>query len=364
MVSTTTIRFSGTAAFDIWQSPAGQPARICRMAALSTSSTPLPAAALAAASPGLAVILAIAAAASALHHLPGASVLSPLILATGLGIAVRALAGTRPPLAAGQQFVLRRLLRLAIVLLGFQISFAQVAAIGPGGVAIVLCAVPATFLVMVLAGRALALDPALTALIASGTSVCGASAIVAVNTVVGAPEEDVAYAVACITLFGTGAMFLYPALAPVLHLSGVGYGLWSGGSIHEVAQAVGAAYQGGDAAGRAGVVAKLLRVALLGPLVMGLALRARAGGGQAPTPWFLAAFLLAIVLNSLAPPPAPVAHGLAVVTTFLMTMALAAMGLATDLRALRLRGLRPLALGGFGTAFIAILVLALVTAAG
>ena len=336
------------------------------MAALSTSSSPLPAAAPAAVWPGLAVTLAIAALASLLHRLPGASLLSPLILATGLGIGVRALAGTRPSLAAGQQFVLRRLLRIAIVLLGFQISFGQIAAIGPGGVAIVVCAVPATFLFMVLAGRALGLDPGLATLIASGTSVCGASAIVAVNTVVGAPEEDVAYAVACITLFGTGAMFLYPALAPVFHLSGVGYGLWSGGSIHEVAQAVGAAYQGGDAAGRAGVVAKLLRVALLGPLVMGLALRARAraGDGTAPIPWFLAAFLLAMAVNSLAPPPAPIAHGLAFATTFLMTMALAAMGLATDLRALRLRGLRPLALGGVGTAFIALLVLALVTTLG
>lgn len=332
---------------------------------MSTSSPPLPAAAFAAVWPGLAVTLAIAAAASVLHRLPGASVLSPLILATGLGIAVRAVAGARPWLAAGQQFVLRRLLRIAIVLLGFQISFGQIAAIGPGGVAIVVCAVPATFLFMVVAGRALGLDAGLTALIASGTSVCGASAIVAVNTVVGAPEEDVAYAVACITLFGTGAMFLYPALAPFFHLSGVGYGLWSGGSIHEVAQAVGAAYQGGDAAGRAGVVAKLLRVALLGPLVMGLALQARARtGGQAPTPWFLAAFLLAIAVNSLAPPPAPIAHALAFATTFLMTMALAAMGLATDLRALGLRGLRPLALGGFGTVFIAILVLALVTTIG
>jgi uncharacterized integral membrane protein (TIGR00698 family) len=334
------------------------------MAALSTSSSPLRAPAIAALWPGLAVTLGLAALASVLHRLPAISVLSPLILATALGIAVRALAGPRPGLLAGQQFVLRRLLRIAIVLLGFQISFAQVAAIGVGGVAIVLFAVPATFLFVRLAGRALGLDPGLTDLIASGTSVCGASAIAAVNTVVGAPEEDVAYAVACITLFGTASMFLYPVLAPALHLTGLAYGLWSGGSIHEVAQAVGAADQGGAAAGQAGVVAKLLRVALLGPLVMALALRARRTGGEAPAPWFLAGFLVVIALNSVVPPPAAVAHGLAVATTFLMTMALAAMGLATDLRALRRRGLRPLALGGLGTAFIALLVLTLVVASG
>lgn len=310
--------------------------------------------------PGLLLTLAIAIVATALHRLPGIGVLSPLILAVALGIAVRNFSGPWPNCLPGQTFVLRRLLRLAIVLLGFQISLGQILSLGVTGVAIVLVATPATFLVIMGLGRWFGLDPRFATLLASGVSICGASAIVAANSVVSAPEEDVAYAIANITLYGTLAMFLYPALAPLVGLKGVAYGLWSGGSIHEVAQAVGASFQGGDAAGHAGVVAKLLRVALLGPLVMILALRRRGGGESAPVPWYLLGFVAVIALNSFAPPPEALGKAIGVATTFLMTMALAAMGLATHLRTLLRRGPAPLAVCGLGTLFMGTLVLLLV----
>ncbi|HEY9235248.1 MULTISPECIES: YeiH family protein [Phenylobacterium] len=310
--------------------------------------------------PGLGAVLAIAAIATGLHALPGARILSPLILAVALGIVLRNLGGVRPVFAAGQTFVLRRLLRLAIVLLGFQISLGQILSLGASGVAIVLVATPATFLVIMQLGRWFGLDSRLTTLIASGASICGASAIVAANSVVAAPEEDVAYAIANITLYGTLSMFLYPAIAPLLNLTPAAYGLWSGGSIHEVAQAVGAAFQGGEVAGHAGVVGKLLRVALLGPLVMLLALRRRSGSDSAPTPWYLLGFLAVIALNSFAPPPAALAKQIATATTFLMTMALAAMGMATNLRALVRRGPAPMVVCGLGTVFMSVLVLLLV----
>ena len=310
--------------------------------------------------PGLALTLVIALLATALHAMPGLDVLSAPILATGLGMAVRNLAGAWPAAARGQAFVLRRLLRLAIVLLGFQISVGQILSIGAWGVAIVLATAPATFVVTILVGRWMGVDTRLTALIAAGTSICGASAIAATNSVVEAPEEDVAYAIACITLWGTAAMFIYPGLASVMGLKGVAYGLWAGGSIHEVAQAVGAAFQGDAAAGHAGVVAKLLRVALLGPLVMTLAARRRDAGGRAPTPWFLLLFLIVIAANSILPPPPAISQGLALITTFLMTMALAAMGLATNFRGLIRQGVKPLLLSGLATLFISASVLALV----
>lgn len=312
---------------------------------------------------GLLLVLAVATAASLLHRLPPLGALSPLILATAIGIAIRNLAGPWAPAAAGQAFVLRRVLRLAIVLLGFQVSLGEIVSLGAHGLVVVLLATPATFLAIRLLGRRVGLEPKLATLLASGTSICGASAIVATNAVVHAPEEDVSYAIASVTLLGTLAMFLYPAAAPLAGLAGRDYGLWAGGSIHEVAQAAGAAFQGGRDAGHAGVVAKLLRVALLGPLILALALRGRRRGGPAglaPFPWYLAGFAAVIAVNSLAPPPEAVAQAIAATTTFLMTMALAAMGLATHLGALVRRGLRPLAVAGAGSLFMAGLVLLLV----
>lgn len=315
--------------------------------------------------PGLALVLAIAVAATALHHLPALKIFSPLILATTLGIGVRNVFGAPAACADGQAFVLRWLLRLAIVLLGFQVSVREILALGAHGIALVLLATPATFLVIRFLGRRAGLDRGLSTLLASGTSICGASAIVAANSVVAAPEEDVAYAIATVTLLGTIAMFAYPMLAPWVGVSGRAYGLWSGASIHEVAQAVGAAFQGGEAAGLAGVVAKLLRVALLGPLILALALRARVrargrSDGAAPFPWYLAGFAGVIALNSVWPPSPVVRETIANVTTFLMTMALAAMGLATHLGALARRGLRPLFVAGGGSLFMAGFVLVLV----
>ncbi len=94
-------------------------------------------------------------------------------------------------------------------------------------------------------------------LISAGTSVCGASAVIATNTVTDAHDEDVAYAVACVTVFGSIAMFAYPTLGTLLHLDPRAYGLWAGSSIHEIAQVVAAAFQEGRQAGEFGTIAKL-----------------------------------------------------------------------------------------------------------
>ena len=104
--------------------------------------------------------------------------------------------------------------------------------------------------------------------------------MIATNSVTRAPDEDVAYAVACVTVFGSLSMFLYPALPGLLHLDAHHFGLWSGASIHEIAQVVAATFQDGREAGEFGTIAKLSRVMLLAPLVLGLGVIAtrRAGG--------------------------------------------------------------------------------------
>src|SRR5690606_10160644 len=118
--------------------------------------------------------------------------------------------------------------------------------------------------------RLIGVEAPLAELIAVGTSVCGASAIVATNTVTRGSEEDAAYAIACITLFGTLAMLTLPLAARLLALEPASYGLWAGSTTHEVAQAIAAAFQGGDEAGQLGTIAKLGRVVMLAPLILAL----------------------------------------------------------------------------------------------
>lgn len=175
--------------------------------------------------PGVALASAIAAAAFQIRHLHGLTAFSPMILAILIGMAFRNFIGTPSPVLPGITFSLRRLLRAAIVLLGFQLTFAQIASVGPRGLLIAAASLVATFAFTVWAGRMLGVGHKLTELIAAGTSICGASAIVATNTVTDAHDEDVAYAIACVTIFGSVAMFAYPLLPGLLHLDSRAYGL-------------------------------------------------------------------------------------------------------------------------------------------
>jgi uncharacterized integral membrane protein (TIGR00698 family) len=310
--------------------------------------------------PGVLLAAAIVAAAFAVRRLPGLGVLSPMILSIVLGIAFRTTVGTPAVARPGIAFSARRLLRLGIVLLGLQLTAAQVAEVGAAGLAILALCVVSTFVVTVWLGRLIGVDRGLAELIAGGTSICGASAIVATNTVTEAPEEDVAYALACITLFGTVAMLVYPLLPGLLGLSPESYGLWAGASIHEIAQVVGATFQDSRQAGEAGTVAKLSRVMMLAPMVMALGLLAARRRGpaaahraRAPVPWFVLGFVALVVVNSIAPVPAEARAAAGVATMVLLSMALAALGLEADIAKLRAKGVRPLLLGGLATLFIA-----------
>lgn len=317
--------------------------------------------------PGLALTAGIALLAMGVQRLTGLAALSPLVVAMVLGMALRNTLGPIPAAAPGITLSLKKILRAGIVLLGLQLTLAQLAQLGGRGLLVVVVTLAATFVFTRAVGRLLGVERRLAELIAAGTSVCGASAVLATNTVTRGSDEDVAYAIACVTVFGSLSMLLFPVLAPVLGLAGETYGLWAGAAIHEVAQVVGAAFQGGEAAGQAGTVAKLARVILLAPLVLTLgvlAARGRGGeegaGARAPVPWFVLGFVAMVGLNSTIALPEPLHEALVWLTAFMLTMALAAMGLETDIRRLRAKGVRPLALGAIAWLFISVTGLALV----
>ena len=323
--------------------------------------------------PGLILSTLIAGLAYGLQMVPGFGMLSPLILAILIGMAFHNVIGTPPQAKPGIKFSLKRVLRAGIVLLGLQLTIVQVAAVGVPGIAIIAITLTSTFLFTLWLGRMLRVDRKLTELIAAGTSICGASAVLATNAVTGGKDEDVAYAVACVTVFGTLSMLIYPMAAGLLPLDSHAFGLWAGSSIHEVAQVVAAAYQRGDAAGNFGTIAKLSRVMMLAPTVLVLefyTLRKRAhdparGARKTPTvPWFVLGFIAMVGVASTGWLPDTVTAPAGTITRFLLTIALAAMGLETDVRKLASEGLRPAILGAGAWLFISLFSLALILAAG
>ncbi|SFB46918.1 conserved hypothetical integral membrane protein [Rhizobium sp. NFR07] len=309
--------------------------------------------------PGILLTAAIAAIAIAIRSLTGWTALSPLILSIIIGMLIRNTLSLPAAIEPGIGFSLKRILRFGITLLGLQVTVAQILSLGGAALVMVALTLAASFLAIRLAGRALGVDSQLTDLIAAGTSVCGASAVIAANTVVRGKQEHVAYAVACVTLFGSISMLAYPLLASPLGLDERAYGLWSGATIHEVAQVVAASFQAGDVAGQFGTISKLARVVLLAPLVMTLALALRSGAngkgqsGGVPMPWFVLGFIAMMAVNSVVDIPTEASKSIVMLTNFLLSMALGAMGLQANIAKLKAEGWRPLALGAFGWVFIA-----------
>ena len=313
--------------------------------------------------PGLLMASVVAASAYWLRDLPGMKTFSPLILAILIGTAFHNLIGTPAIAKPGVAFSMRRLLRFGIILLGFQLTASQIVEVGYCDFLIIAATLAATFTFTLWMGRLLGVELKLAQLIAAGTSICGASAVIAVNTVTNGDDEDVAYAVACVTIFGSVAMFTYPLLPGLLNLDPHAYGLWTGASVHEIAQVVAAAFQYGKSAGEFGTIAKLSRVMLLAPVVIALGwMASRSAAPHAPTsvassrpplPWFVLGFIAVVGLNSLISIPVEAKAEIAAVTTFLLSVALAAMGLETDIRKLSARGIRPALLGAFAFLFIA-----------
>lgn len=307
------------------------------------------------AGPGLAISALLALTGLFVWELSGRSVMvSPMIVAMLAGMVLGNSGIPSAGLAPGTALAMRPVLRAGIVLLGFRLTLGDLGQIGLGGLVLIVAIVGASFVAIRRAGRLFGVSPALSELLAAGTSICGASAVLGMNTVTRGRDEEVAYAIACVTVFGTLSMLLYPALGPLFGFGEAAFGLWAGATIHEVAQAVGAGWSVGEVAGETATITKLGRVLLLAPMILGLGL-SRSGGdarGGLPVPWFVFGFLGAVAVNTVLPLPGAVTSALTFASTFMLAMALGAMGLETRLAALRSEGLRPLLLAAFGWAFI------------
>ena len=300
--------------------------------------------------PGLVVVLACTAASYlAASLLPS---LSPLIWAVFIGMAVATFRRLPESTGLGVRFASRSILRVGVALLGLRLVAGQLVAVGLPGLGVLGVVVPATILGTLWLGRRLGCSPALSLLVGTGSAICGASAIVAMDAVTDSDERDVTMAVVTVTLFGTAALVVLPLLdRQFLHLSQVAYGTWAGASIHEVAQVVAAAAPLGAVAVRVATVVKLTRVLMLVPLLLVVtAIRRRSGnpdGGPRtlPVPLFVLGFLGCVGIASVGILPTPVLSGASTLDVALLAAALAGLGLGVDVRQILKLGWRPLALG-------------------
>jgi len=312
--------------------------------------------------PGLAIAASITAVAFVVEYLiknNTAGVISPLVIAVVLGALTSNLGWLPENCRVGLGFAARNLLRLGIVLLGLQLSFSQVRELGAPGLALVIVVVAATFVGTQWLGKKMGLSPGLSLLVATGFSICGASAIAAMRPVSDADDDDMAYAIALVTICGTLAIFLLPVIGELIGFSGAQFGSWVGASVHDVAQTVATAASGNDDAQDAAIVVKLTRVMLLAPLVAAvsftrrqklnrtIATDSKTQKAKLPpiVPLFVVGFIAAISINSSFNLPSEFLSNVKWLEKSLLACALVGLGAGVDARKLRRVGTRPLALG-------------------
>lgn len=301
---------------------------------------------------------------------------SPHVVAVLVGVLLANLvlarnAALEALLRPGLRVAARHLLRLGIVLVGVRLSVGDVLGLGPGVLVAVFGVVALTFTFTRWLGHRLQLGHGLPLLVATGFSICGASAIAAAEPFSGAREEEVAYSVALVTLCGSLAIALVPLVGRWLGLPTELFGAWVGASVHDVGQVVAAASTRGSEALGVAVVVKLTRVALLAPLLMGVAVAARrhaasvgsaevgVGARRPPLlPLFVVGFLVAVTLRSAGVVPNSWLDDIKLLETLLLGAGLVGLGAGVDVRRLRALGGRPLLLGLVSWAVVAVSALA------
>jgi uncharacterized integral membrane protein (TIGR00698 family) len=269
-----------------------------------------------------------------------------MVIALVVGIALNPLAA-RPAMQPGMDFCVRTLLRWAVALLGLRVGLSDIAALGAGTATLVVVAMAATvatgFILARLSGQAAGFG----ALVGVGTAVCGASATLACSTVVPdypGKQPDIAFVVVAVNALATLAMLIYPPLCILFGFDAQTTGVMLGGTIHDVAQVVGAGYAVSVPAGNTAVIVKLFRVFLLLPVVLSVGwyftrIGEKHGAARVPVPVFGIVFLALCVLNSaipllpsLLPAYAPVKSVLVEVSTWGLLLAIGALGLGTSIR--------------------------------
>ena len=259
----------------------------------------------------------------------------------------------------GVKYTSRKLLQYSIILLGFEMNFYSVIKVGSQSLFVMLFTLTAAFLIAFFVGKALKVSGNTATLIGVGTSICGGSAIAATAPVIRAKDEDVSQAISTIFLFNIIAVLLFPLLGRLMHMTNTSFGMWAGTAINDTSSVVaaGTAWSnivGSNVALQFATIVKLTRTLMIVPITLVLAFytarrKEHSGGNDFSFvkvfPWFVIFFIVAALINTFAGLPAWVSVDLGEVSKFVITMAMAAIGLNTNLKKLVSNGLRPILLG-------------------
>ena len=281
--------------------------------------------------------------------------LSPMVVGIILGMLyANSLRNNLPDTwVPGIAFCGKRVLRFGIILYGFRLTFQDVVAVGFPAIIVDAIIVCGTILLGVLVGRLLKMDRSIALLTACGSGICGAAAVLGVDGAIRPKPYKTAVAVATVVIFGTLSMFLYPILyrAGVFDLSPDAMGIFAGSTIHEVAHVVGAGNAMGAAVSNSAIIVKMIRVMMLVPVLLVIAFFVaknvaerddEAGGSRKINiPWFAILFLVVIGFNSLNLLPKELVDFINTLDTFLLTMAMSALGVETSIDKFKKAGFKP-----------------------
>ncbi|WP_340373439.1 putative sulfate exporter family transporter [Peribacillus sp. FSL E2-0218] len=303
---------------------------------------------------GIAFTFFIALLGLGLSKISGFNRIGPLACSIIIAVIYRQIAGYPEKFRTGIEFSAKKLLRFAIILYGLRLNIDVIFNQGLPLLVRDIGTVTFAIVVMVLIAKWLKADTSISLLLAVGTGVCGAAAIAAISPIVKAKEEDTAIGVGIIALMGTLFSIIYTLIRPILPISNVDYGIWSGISLHEIAHVALAGAPAGEDALAIALLAKLGRVFLLIPLCfifmywMKKRTKDKTGrGAKIDFPWFLVGFIIMSLIGSyvfgtyITVSPA-VMDGISKTTTFVLTMAMIGLGLNVSLQALRTKAMRPL----------------------
>jgi uncharacterized integral membrane protein (TIGR00698 family) len=288
--------------------------------------------------------------------------LSSLIIAIIIGIIINNVVPISEKYDPGVSFAAKKVLRIAIVLLGFRLSISEVISAGPQALLVILLGSGVTLLFCIVSGRLMGLPIKRAILIGSGISICGASAVAAVDGVIQGKKEDTAFAIGIVTLVGTIYMIVYPLIYKFLHLSDLNFALWAGSSIHEVAQVAAASSSIADPVMEAfASTIKMIRVLFIIPVSLVL-LFFRWDNGEVEVakkkvsiPWFALMFFGVVLFNSLTLLPQKWVTCILLIEKWLMTAAMAGLGMGIVFVDLVKVGKKAFMLGIAGSLFISLM---------